>query len=305
MRNIIQHQGITWVDIQDPAKEDVEYLRKNFQLHPVVLEQIIPPSWGTRAERFTSNLFLVLFFPTYSKERKETRPRELDVIMGSNFLITSHYNSILPLKALFDGCNLYEDQKEQHMGKGVGLLLYRVLHAILKDTGKKTAKVDRKLTFIEESIFKGREREMLTEISLAKADIINLWRIVRPQKGVFTSLRDNATDFFDGEHYTPYFSHLRNHWARIASTLIIAKETINSLEQTNNALLTDKTNEIVKLLTIFSVIVFPLSLMAAIFGMNTKILPLVGVPGDFWIITAIMAIGTVFMIAFFKRKGWI
>jgi len=293
------------VDIQNPAKEDVEYLRKNFQLHPVVLEQIIPPSWGTRTERFASNLFLVLFFPIYSKERKETRPRELDVVVGSNFLITSHYNSILPLKALFDGCNLYEDQKEQHMGKGVGFLLYRVLHTILKDTGKKTAKVDRKLTLIEESMFEGREREMLSEISLAKADIINLWRIVRPQKGVFTSLRDNATDFFDGEHYTPYFSHLRNHWARIMSNLIIAKETINSLEQTNNALLTDKTNEIVKLLTIFSVIVFPLSLLAAIFGMNTKVLPLVGLPGDFWIITAIMAIGTVFMITFFKKKRWI
>ena len=305
MRNIIEYNGITWVDIQDPTKEDVEYLRENFQLHPVVLEQVIPPSWSTRAERFASNLFLVLFFPVYSKERKETRPRELDAIVGSNFLITSHYNSIVPLKALFDGCNLYEDLKEQHMGKGVSLLLYRVLHTILEDTGKKTAKVDRKLTLIEESIFEGREREMLSEISFAKADVINLWRIVRPQRGVFTSLRDNAVDFFDGEHYAPYFSHLRNHWARIMSTLIIAKETINSLEATNNALLTDKTNEIVKLLTIFSVIVFPLTLLAAIFGMNTQFLPFVGMSGDFWIITTIMAVGILFMIAFFKRRGWI
>ena len=305
MRNIIKHNEITWVDIQDPAKEDVEFLRENFQLHPMVLEQIIPPSWSTRTEQFASNLFLVLFFPLYNKERKETRPRELDVIVGSNFLITSHYSSILPLKATFDECNLYEDSKEQHMGKGVGLLLYRVLHTILENTGKKTGKVDRKLTLIEESIFKGKEREMLSEISLAKADIINLWRIVRPQKGVFTSLRDNGADFFDGEHYTPYFSHLYNHWARIMSTLIIAKETINSLEQTNNALLTDKTNEIVKLLTIFAVIVFPLSLLAAIFGMNTEYLPIVGLPGDFWIVTGLMLIGTIFMIAIFKRKKWL
>jgi len=293
------------VDIQDPTKEDVEYLRENFQLHPVVLEQIIPPSWSTKVEQFSSHLFLAFFLPVYSKERKETRPRELDIIVTSNALITNHYSSILPLKAVFDECNLYEDLKEQHMGKGVGLLLYRVLHELLEDAGHKVGKIDRKLTLIEESIFKGREREMLIEISLAKADIINFWRIVRPQKGVFTSLRDGASDFFDGEHYTPYFSHLRNHWARIMSTLIIAKETINSLEATNNALLTDKTNEIVKLLTIFSVIVFPLSLLAAIFGMNTKVLPLVGLPGDFWIITAIMAVGTIFMISFFKKKRWI
>ena len=183
--------------------------------------------------------------------------------------------------------------------------MYHLLHELWEDSEHKVQKIDRKLTFIEESIFEGKERKMLKEISFVKADIINFWRIIRPQKGVFTSLRDLSTDFFDGEHYVPYFSHLRNHWARIMSTLIIAKETINSLEQTNNALLTDKTNEIVKLLTIFSVIVFPLTLLAAIFGMNTEFLPLVGTPGDFWIITTIMAIGTLFMIAFFKKKGWL
>lgn len=305
MRNVLEHNGITWVDIQNPDKDDVEYLRENFQLHPVVLEEIIPPSWGTKVERFSSSLFLVLFFPIYSKERKETRPRELDVIVGSNFLVTSHYNSILSLKAVFDECNLYQDLKERHMGRGVGFLIYHILHELLEDAGRKVGKIDRKLTLIEESIFEGKEREMLTEISFTKADIINFWRIVRPQKGVLTSLRDLSSDFFDGEHYTPYFSRLRNHWARIMSTLIVAKETIVSLEQTNNALLTDKTNEIVKLLTIFSVIVFPLTLLAAIFGMNTKFLPLVGMPGDFWIVTGIMAGGILFMIAFFKKKRWL
>lgn len=305
MRNIVEHNGITWVDIQDPSKEDVEYLRENFQPHPVVLEQIIPPSWSTRVEQFASNLFLILFLPVYSKERKETRPRELDIIVTGNTLITTHYNSILPLKAVFDECNLYEDLKEQHMGKGVGLLLYSVLHTILKDTEKKTGKIDRKLTLIEESIFEGKEQEMLKEISFVKTDIINFWRIVRPQKGGFTSLRDKAQDFFGGEHYTPYFSHLRNHWAQVMSSLMIAKETIHSLEETNNALLTDKTNEIVKLLTIFAVIVFPLSLLAAIFGMNTDYLPIVGWPGDFWIVIGLMAAGTIFMIAFFKKKRWI
>ena len=52
MRNIVEHGGITWVDIQDPTEEDVEYLRENFQLHPMVLEQIIPPSWSTKTEQF-------------------------------------------------------------------------------------------------------------------------------------------------------------------------------------------------------------------------------------------------------------
>ena len=304
MRNIVKHKSITWVDIQDPTKEDVEYLKETFQLHPVVLQQIIPPAWTTKVEHFTSHLFLVLFVPNYNKERKATRPRELDVICGKNFLVTSHYSSILPLKAVFDECTLYEEKREEHMGKGMGLLLYRVLHKILEDGGAKTLQIEKKLTLIEESIFQGREREMLKEISFAKADIIDFWRIIRPQKSTFTSLRDIAPEFF-GEETVHHFSHLRNHWARIMSTLLTAKETINSLEQTNSALLTDKTNEIVKILTIFAVIVFPLSLLAAIFGMNTEYLPIVGLPGDFWIVTGLMLAGTIFMIAVFKRKKWL
>src|SRR3989344_1679653 len=304
MRNIILHNSITWVDIQNPEPQDLEYLKENFSFHPVVIEQIIPTSWTTKAERFDSHLFLVLFFPMYSKERKQTRPRELDVIVTDRVLITSHYNSIIPLKAVFDECNLYEQKREEYMGKGAGFLLYRILHRTWQDCGVKISRIEQKLTFIEESIFKGRERAMLGEIAFAKADIINFWRIVRPQKGVFTSLRDISPDFF-GEHLTPYFSHLRNHWANVMSNLIISKKTLESLEQTNNALLTEKTNEIVKLLTIFAVIVFPLTLLAAIFGMNTKYLPLVGLPGDFWIVTGLMLAGTFFMIILFKKKKWL
>lgn len=303
MRNIVEHKGITWVDIQDPAPEDVEYLKETFGLHPIASGQLIPPSWTTKVEHFGSHLFLVLFVPNYNKQRKATRPRELDIICGRNFLVTSHYSSILPLKAVFDECALYEEKRQEHMGRAIGFLLYHMLHKILEDSSSKVLQVQKKLTFIEESVFEGKEKEMLKEISFAKTDIINFWRIVRPQKGVFSSLRDISSEFF-GKETLHYFSHLRNHWARVMSTLISAKETIIALEETNNALLTDKTNEIVKLLTIFAVIVFPLTLISSIFGMNTKVLPLVGLPGDFWIVTAIMTVGTLAMIVFFRKKKW-
>jgi magnesium transporter len=304
MQNIVKRGDFIWVDIQNPTKEDIEYLKGNFALHPMVLDQIIPPSWATKVEQLESTLFLVLFFPVYNKEKKETRPRELDVVVGKNFLLTSHYNSIVPLKAVFDECNLYEDLKEKHMMQGSGHLLYHILHKMWEDAGHKVTRIDHKLTQLGESVFQGNERQMLIDILYAKADITNFWRIVRPQKGLFTSLRDMSGSFF-GQDFVPYFSHLRNHWAGVTSSLLVAKETIESLEEANNALLADKTNEIVKLLTIFSVIVFPLTLLASIFGMNTKYLPLVGIPGDFWIVTTIMALGILFMIFYFKKRKWI
>lgn len=304
MRNIIKGPGVTWIDIQDPQKEDIEYLQKEFNFHPLVLDQLIPPSWSTKVETFPNHLLLILFFPSYNKEKRENRPRELDIIVTKNILVTTHYNSIVPLKETFNQCNLYAEEKEKWMTRDAGYLLYHVLHELLEDCGAKIKRIDQKLTSIEESVFKGKEREMLKEISLVKVDIINFWKIVRPQKGIFTSLRDISGEFF-GAELTPYFSHMRNHWARIASNLLAHKDTIEAFEDTNAALLSQKTNDIMKVLTMFSVALLPVTLIVGIFGMNTKLLPIAGMPNDFWIIFALMAAVVLFTIGYFKRKKWL
>src|SRR3989344_7147842 len=101
MHKIIQGPKVTWIDIQNPTQEDIDFLKENNGFHPLVLDELIPPAWRTKVEAFSSHLFFVLYCPTYSKQHRHTRPRELDVIVGKNILVTSHYNSIVPLKALF------------------------------------------------------------------------------------------------------------------------------------------------------------------------------------------------------------
>ena len=304
MRNIIKGEKVTWIDIQDPTEEDIEYLRETYGFHPVVLGELIPPAWRTKVERFPTYLFSVYYYPVYNKEQKHTRAAELDVIVGKDVLVTSHYKSIVPLKRLFDKCNLYDDKQKQYMNQTAGHLLFYLLNEMRQETMLKLDRVNKKLHQIEEEIFHGHEQEMLKEISFVKTDIINFWGIVNPQGEVLESLRKEGKDFFDGE-LAPYISHLIGDWNQTRNMLEVYKETIQALDETNNALLTDKTNEIVKLLTIFAVIVFPLNLIAGIFGMNTVFLPIVGLPGDFWIVTAIMALGVFTMIGYFKWRKWI
>jgi magnesium transporter len=301
---MLKGPSVTWIDIQNPQKEDIEYLQKEFNFHHLVLDQLIPPSWSTKVEAFPDHLLLILFFPSYNREKRESRPRELDIIVTKNILVTSHYNSIVPLKEILNKCNLYKEEQEKWMARGTGYLLHHILHALWEDCSSKVNKIDQKLTRIEESMFQGKEREMLKEISLVKADIINFWKIVRPQKGIFTSLRDLSGEFF-GSEFTPYFSHLRNHWARVASSLLSHKDTVEAFEDTNNALLSHKTNEIVKVLTVFSVIVLPLVILSQIFGMNTSSLPFQDDPRGFWIITTVMILGVLAFFLYFKQKRWL
>jgi len=304
MRTVVKGPKVTWVDIQNPTEEDVEFLRETYSFHPLILKEIVPPSWRAKVEVFPSYLFLVLHYPAYNKNNKKTRPRELDIIVTKDTIITSHYSSILPIKALLDRCNLYEESKKAYMGQGAGYLLYYILDRFWKDCLIKLSRIDTKLTSIEEQIFDKREAEMVQEISLARTDILDFARIITPQQDILQSLHDVAPGFF-GAELKPYFSNVTGNYTRCRNELETQKEVIQALEETNNSLLNKKINEIIKVLTIFSVIVFPLTLFAGIFGMNTKYLPIVGSPNDFWIISAIMLSGILLMILFFKKRGWL
>lgn len=303
MRRIIKGPKVTWVDIQDPVPEDIQYLKRKFNFHPLVLGELIPPGHRPKVERQKNYLFMILYYPVYSKEKRETRPRELDIILTKDTVITSHYRSILPLKALFDSCNLYKEARENYMSISAGHLLYYILSGFWKNCLIKLSRIDKRLTEIEEKIFQGKEKEMVWEISLAKADIINFWRIIEPQGEIMQSLNSEGVKFFD-QQLAPYLSDLLGSYGQSWNALKTYKETISALEETNQSLLSTKTNEIIKLLTIFSVIVFPLTLLASIWGMNVE-LPFSNSPVGFLIILLMMFGLTGLMLLFFRIKKWI
>src|SRR3989344_5020472 len=208
MRKIIKGPKITWVDIQDPTQDDINYLRKNFKFHPLVLGELIPPGHRPKVEHYDNYLFMMFYYPVYSKEKKETRSRELDIIVTKDTVVTSHYRSILPLKALFDSCNLYEESRQSYMGENAGLLLFYILSGFWKTCLTKLVQIDKRLDIIEREIFRGKEKAMVTEISYVKMDILNFWRIIEPQGEILNSLASEGTLFF-GKEINPYFSDIQ------------------------------------------------------------------------------------------------
>ena len=302
MRQIVKGPKITWVDIQDPTQEDVEYLRGKFKFHPLVLGEIIPPGHRPKVEKHNDYLFMSLYYPVYNKEKRETRSRELDIIVTKDAIVTSHYRSILPLKALFDNCNLYRESRKTYMSETTGLLLFHILSGFWKDCLAKLTLIDRKLDQIEREIFRGKEKEMVSEISYVKTDVINFWRIIEPQKEILDSLSIEGLKFF-GEDMEPYFASVLGTYSQAWNSLKTYKETILALEDTNQSLLSTRTNEIIRILTVFSVILLPLTMVASILGMNVD-LPISRSTTNFWIIIGFMAAITLLMMAYFKKKRW-
>ena len=129
--NFINSKKITWIDIENSSQGDIAYLKKNFNFHPLVLSELTPPSHRPRVEDYDEYLFLIFHVPFLDKTKREVHSRELDIIVTKNHLITSRYQNILPLKALFDQCNLYDKARENYMNETTGHLLYYILHSIM------------------------------------------------------------------------------------------------------------------------------------------------------------------------------
>lgn len=303
MRKTIRGPKVTWIDIKNPIPEDVKYLKENFRFHPLVLGELIPPGHRPKVERYKKYLFMTLYYPVYSKRSRETRPQELDIIVTKDDLITSHFQSIPPLKDLFNACNLRPELREKYMSRTAGHLLFYFLSGFWKRCLTKTERIGRRIDEIEREIFKGKEKEMVLEISLVKTDIINFWRIIEHQEEVLESLVSEGEIFF-GRGLSHYFADILGTYHQVRNNLEGYKETILALEDTNQSLLSTKINEVMRILTVFSVILLPLTLIASIWGMNVK-LPFGGHPNGFWILTITMIVLTGGLIAFFYRKKWL
>ena len=305
MKSIIKEGKLTWINIQKPTQKDIAYLKKRFDIHPVVLDDLIHPGLRPKVEHHEKYIFMIFYYPVYNKEKRKTTHRELNIIATKDTLITSHYKAIPHIKNLFKKCKTHEEARKIYMSEGTGQLLYHILSGFWKGCLTKLQQIDKRINKIEMEIFSGKEKEMVLEISLVKTDIINFWRIVEPQNEILDSLLKEGLEFF-GKELLPHFSDVLGSYDQVLNGLESYKEVISSLEDTNQSLLSTRINEVMKMLTVFSVIMLPLTLISSIWGMNfPESLPFMHSPIGFWVISAGMLLLMGGMIFFFCKKKWL
>lgn len=298
---------LTWINIVNSEEEEISFLREHYKFHPLDLKE----SYGSvRSQRpklddHKDYLFLVLHFPIYHKKTRRIQPEEIDFFVGKNFLITIHNNELIPLKDFFKICFDSEHYRERYLSKNPSVLLYEILDRLLYHLFPMLDHMGEDIEKIEKNIFGGNEKKMLKEILLIKRNITNFRKIMQSHKTIIKKLIAMDSTYFPKVDMGPYYHNLIEETKDIWEILETQKETIDALHQTNETSISFKLNDIMKTLTIFSVIVFPLTLIASIFGMNTQYSPFVGHPNDFWIIMGIMASLTLFMYLYFKLRKWI
>jgi magnesium transporter len=239
----------------------------------------------------------------FDTTNKTTYPGEIDIVICEGTLMTAHDKDIYQLTSFFNDLKASRSMREKYMSKSPGVLLRSLMELLLESCFPKLDHITKKLEYIEEEIFAGHEKEMVQDLSIVKRDILNFRRTMKPQRSVFESLAQKEYTLIEPE-LKPYFQDLIGTNVRIWNALESAKETVESLEATNNSLLSNKLDMTMKVLTIFSAVLLPMTVYSNILAMSARI-PFGDNPHAFWIHASIMIFIALITITVFTIKKWI
>ena len=196
-----------------------------------------------------------------------------------------------------------DELREQLFSKGSGYLLYHVLDDLFDYCFPILDKIGYKLDRIEDEMFEGRSEEIVRDLSNIKQEIISYRKIIKPERSTLRLL-ERHTERFLPEELELYFDDIVDAAERIWDLLDNYKEVVEALEDTNESVISHRQNDVLRLLTIISVTLLPLTLIASVFGMNVAY-PGEGTSGAFWVIIATMIVMIGAMLGFFRWKRWL
>jgi magnesium transporter len=297
-------QGLTWVHVDAPDQATANELAERFGWHPLDVEDILSKRQRPKVDDYPDYVFAVLHFPVFDKAIQRLNAAELDSFLGSDYLVTLPNVELLPVRRLFNRCNDDEELRTQLFSKGSGRLLYEVLDDLFDYCFPILDKIGHKLDRIEDDVFEELASEdVVRDISNVKQEIISYRKIIKPQRPTLRVL-ERTVERFLPEELELYFDDIVDASERIWDLLDNYKEVVEALEQTNESQIARHQNDVLRVLTVFSVVLLPLTLIASIFGMNVHF-PGFGTAEAFWLIAGAMLTLIVGLVGFFRWKRWL
>lgn len=307
MINEYKNNSIVWLDLENPTQDEVRQVAETYNIDPLIADELIEPSLRPRVDFHGDYIYMILHFPTSSVEDKrdrESKIHEVDFIIGKNFVITTRYNIVDALLEFSKAFEVDAILRKDEMSEHAGYLFFYMIQHLYRSMMNQLAHINDLLDDIEQKIFSGKERQMVVEISRLNRLLLNYKQSTTLHKNILESFEIAGKKFF-GKEFDYHLRGIIGEYYKVRSEMAATKEYLNELRSTNDSLLSTKQNEVMKILTITTFIVLPLSLLAGLFGMNTVSTPIVGHQDDFLIIVGVMAVLVIAVFLFFRWKKWL
>lgn len=301
MITLYRHKKLTWIDLEEPTREDISILVKDHNIHPEWAEELLIPSERAKINLDPKSIYTVLHYPNHPANSANTDEIEIDCIISEQTLITAHYGAIdafIEFQKRFQVDSTL-DRLQVTSGPELFLAINNILYQGLREELEPIRKEIRK---IETSIFQGHEFRMVKEISSLQRRLIDFKQSLHSHKIILRALEAQSPKLFPNVSINQETFY--REYSRVEDALESNRELLKELRLTNDSLLTAKNNDVTKKLTLMAFVTFPLTLVATVLESRSAPWIFQGAHG-FWVMLGILIILFLGMQIYFTYKKWI
>ena len=285
-----------WVDINEPSKEELERLSELFDIHPLVLEDFSNTRTRPKSESFSNYEFIVMY-GLYTDNKIKTI--EIDYVIGKEFLISSHWHRV----------ESYEELKkdsakiESLLRSGVDTVLHHLIDLEIDNYMPIISSIDTEIEELEKKAVHSPTPQMLAKLFDIKRQLLQVRKVAGPQRDVLFHMT-KAEHRFISHKAMAYFRDIYDHIIRINDQIETYREVISSILEVHLSVTSNRLNEIMKVLTIITTILMPITAIAGIYGMNFQYMPELEWHYGYFVVLALMLSMTIGLLVYSRKKGW-
>jgi magnesium transporter len=288
-----------WVDLEGATPQEAEILSRDFHFHPLAIEDCIAETLLPKIDDYGDYIFLVLHGSRPMTDHAFVTA-EMNFFLGSRYLVSYHDEPSRSISQAKERCL----RGGPSITRGVDFLLHEILDAMVDNYFPVLDQFDALIDQIEEEVFARPDRETLNKIFSLKKEVMHLRRVAGPQREILNRLSRDPFPVISSKAAV-YFRDVYDHLARITDLAESYRDLVTSALDAYLSVVSNRLNEIMKVLTVFTATLMPLTVMTGIYGMNFENMPELHTRYGYFAVLVLMAAMTLGMLAFFRKKKWL
>lgn len=307
MKNVneIQSGGFFWLNVVRPEEKVLRVIQKRFQLADQDIKESLPAFQRPKFVRRDGYYFAVLHFPVFNRKSRRLGFTEVDFFISGQGLITVHDGSLPEIDSFWTECQKNFAVRDKYFHGTAAHIFFEVLSRLLESIFPILLHINDDINAVDRILFTQiPDRKMAEEILRLKTNVVTFRRTMQGHRTVLERFISSGGRELDLSSYQSYINLSREHINEIWHTLETQKESVDALHETNESVVSLRMNEIMRTLTIISVITFPLTLVATLFAIHASGTPFIATPFGFWRVGGLLLMGAILMFLVFKKKKW-
>lgn len=297
---VVNWRRYQWIHLTSVTEEDLEWLKRTYDFHDLDLEDCsIEKTQRPKWESYPDHSFFIFHFADLDHQNR-VKICEMKVFISNKYIITIADKN-LPVSDWFEQVRKYP-KHQSLISSRPGFLLYQLVDRLTDQGLSNVRKLGKMLDHLDNRLLQ-LDKKAVEDISKLRRNFVLFSTTLKPMINIFAHLEKTDIKYLNGK-LSEYWGSINDHIYQISDNLADYSELLNGLTSAYDVLLTQRTNETIKLLTVFSVLLLPLTLISGIYGMNIS-LPLSNYSWSFTLISGLMVLILISMVTIFKFKRWL